>query len=158
MGRKELFQALIYRPNPTITYVMATRILVVDDERPMCDYVQTMLSQNGCVVESACSASEALAKLKAEPYDLVVTDFMMRGMNGRQLAWVLKSLYPRLPVILITGCCFPTGSLDAIDRVLLKPFSPRQLWTAIGEVFMRVLTTDENISPNSSSASILQVS
>ncbi len=120
------------------------RVLVVDDEQSVCESVQVMLHQHGCLAETANSASEALARLKAQPYDLVVTDFLMRGMNGRQFAWVAKSIYPRLPIILMTGCCFPPGSIEDIDCVLIKPFSPRQLWTTMGEVLMRVLTSPES--------------
>ncbi len=122
---------------------MPTRVLVVDDEPAVCKCVEQILSKTGCSVASAYNASEALAKLKAEGFDLVVTDYLMRGLNGRQLAWVVKSLYPRIPVILLTGF-LPPESLEIIDCVLLKPFSPKQLWTAMGEVFMRVLTKPEN--------------
>ncbi len=125
---------------------MATRVLVVDDEPTVCESVRQMLGQTGCSVESAVNASEALAKLQAQSFDLVLTDFLMRGLNGRQLAWVIKSRYPQMPIILITGCCFPSDSVEEIDCILLKPFSRRQLWTAMGEVFMRVLTKEESPS------------
>ncbi|MBN2505698.1 MAG: response regulator [Verrucomicrobia bacterium] len=115
---------------------MSTRILVVDDDRPVRECVTQMLTANGCVVEGANGADEALAKFETESFDLVVTDYLMRGMNGRQLARVIKSFYPGVPVILLTGC-FPSDALDQIDCVVLKPFSGQQLWTAIGEVFMR---------------------
>lgn len=121
---------------------MPTRILVVDDERPMCECVTQMLTENGCVAESASNANEALAKIQAQSFDLVVTDYLMRGMNGRQLAWVIKSFYPGIPIILLTGC-FPSNSIEEIDCIVLKPFSPQELWTAIGEVFMRVLSKTE---------------
>ena len=118
---------------------MPTRILVVDDEGPVCECVTQMLTQNGCAAESAGNANEALAKMEAQSFDLVITDFLMRGMNGRQLASVIKSFYPEIPIILLTGC-FPSNPIDQIDCVVLKPFSPQQLWTAIGEVFMRALS------------------
>ena len=118
---------------------MATRILVVDDESPVCECVMQMLTENGCVAESAENASEALAKMHAQPFDLVVTDYLMRGMNGRQLALLFKSFYPGIPVIMLTGC-FPSDLGEELDCVVLKPFSRQQLWTAIGEVFMRVST------------------
>jgi CheY-like chemotaxis protein len=109
----------------------------VDDEQAVRDSVTRMLSENGCITESASNASEALAKLQAQPFDLVVTDFLMRGMNGRQLAWAIKGINPGMPIILLTGF-FPAGPIEEIDCVLLKPFTREQLWTAMGEVFMRV--------------------
>lgn len=120
---------------------MPTRVLIVDDEGPVRECVTLILSEKGCEAESASNAGEALAMLKAQPFDLVVTDFLMRGMNGRQLAWVIKSIYPRMPVILVTGF-FPSCPISEIDRVLLKPFSRQQLWTAIGEVFMKCTTNE----------------
>ncbi len=125
---------------------MATRILIVDDEPMVRQSIALMLSEIGCVAESACHATEALAKLKAQPFDLVVTDFIMRGLNGRQLAWIIKSLYPRLPIILLTGS-FPSGPIEEIDYVLPKPCSMQQLWTAIGEVFVRAVSRSDTSLP-----------
>ncbi len=121
---------------------MVTRVLVVDDERAVRDCLLLMLSENGCLAESASSAREALAILKAQPFDLVVTDFIMRGINGRQLAWAIKGLYPRMPIIMLTGC-FPPGPIDEIDMVLLKPFSRQQLWTAMGVVLLNLTSRSE---------------
>ena len=143
-----MHMSLCFSANGTINVVMPTRVLIVDDEPAVCKCVEQILSQAGCSVDSAGNASEALAKLKSQGFDLVVTDFLMRGLNGKQLAWVIKSLYPRIPIILLTGFV-PPDALETIDCILLKPFSPRQLWAAMGEVFMRVLTKPEWKEPAS---------
>jgi len=62
---------------------MPTRILVVDDEAPVCESVTQMLTQNGCIAVGASNAKDALAKMEEQSFDLVVTDYLMRGMNGQ---------------------------------------------------------------------------
>lgn len=118
---------------------MPTRILVVDDDIAVCDCVTQMLSQNGCMAESVCNARDALARLAEESFDLVLTDDLMRGMSGRQLAALIKTFYPGTPIILLTGC-FPSRAIEEVDCIVLKPFSSRKLWATIGEVLLRVLT------------------
>ena len=72
---------------------------------------------------------EALAKFAAVTYDVVVTDFLMPGMTGVQLAEQLKSRRPSVKIVLVSGS--PPPSLRAIDQVMLKPFSIEALRSAI---------------------------
>ena len=102
-----------------------TRVLVVDDEPFVREMVRDFLAVLGLEADGAASASEGLAMVAEQPYELVVTDYLMPGMNGLQFAEKLRDEHPGLEVILLTGSVLP----DLIDRirgigfeVLNKPF------------------------------------
>ena len=88
--------------------------------------------------ETAVSAIEALEKFSTGRFDLVITDHVMAGMTGEQLALELKQLAPDVPVILLTGyaCDVATDERRAggIDLVLGKPLTRAALRNAISTV------------------------
>lgn len=99
-------------------------ILVVDDDDLVRAQTRQSLTRLGCEVTEAGSARQALALLESlPPVDLVMTDIMMPGgMDGRQLAARIASLYPALPVLLTTG--YSKGLTDdpALPPILFKPY------------------------------------
>jgi CheY-like chemotaxis protein len=101
-------------------------ILVVDDEPAVRELVELLLRRLGHFVHTAESATEALAKLQTNDFDLVMTDFLMPGMRGDQLAQEIKKHRKDLPVVLLTGQR-PEYVTPEIARVLGKPFSRDQL-------------------------------
>jgi two-component system response regulator HydG len=88
---------------------MKGRILVVDDDRNMCELLESGLVRRGFEVVSRLSADEATAQLSAEDFDVVVTDLNMRGMNGIELCERIAGNRPDLPVVVITAF----GSLES---------------------------------------------
>ena len=102
-----------------------TRVLVVDDEPFVREMVRDFLAVLGLEADGAASASEGLAMVADHPYELVVTDYLMPGMNGLEFAERLRAGYPDLEVVILTGSVLP----DLMDRirgigfeVLNKPF------------------------------------
>ena len=80
------------------------RVLVVDDDPLVLMNTAAMLEDLGHGVQEAVSGPQALHVLgSAEPFDLVVTDQLMPGMNGLQLIAAIEAAYPGLPVILASG-------------------------------------------------------
>ena len=106
-------------------------ILVVDDEPLLHNVLERLLTRHGMRVTSCVSASQAIDKLKAEPFDLVVTDFQMPEMNGFELLAHVRETYPDIDVIIITGHAniqhavqaMASGAVDYIP----KPFSTEAL-------------------------------
>jgi CheY-like chemotaxis protein len=112
------------------------RLLVIDDD-PSCRTTIAYLLQNlGHTVEAAESGSAGLALLRQKAVDLVVTDLMMPGLTGWDVARLAKAMHPRLPVVLVTGCAH-TISPDArerqfVDAILPKPFGAAAIQAVIG--------------------------
>jgi two-component system response regulator PilR (NtrC family) len=100
-------------------------ILVVDDDDIIRDTLCELLSQD-YACQTADTAEAALVKLEAQPFDVVLTDISMPGLNGMQLLERVLKMYPATPVIMISGLSDQEQaqsliSLGAFDY-LLKPF------------------------------------
>jgi DNA-binding NtrC family response regulator len=108
-----------------------TNVLVVDDEKTVCNSCRKILTQEGYNVEVASSGEEALNKVKANGFDVVITDWKMPEIDGLELARRIKSENPNIAVILITGYPSIETSIEAIrsgvSDYVPKPFTPEEL-------------------------------
>jgi putative two-component system response regulator len=108
-----------------------TRILVVDDEPKICEFLGILLGREGYQTDSAFNAADALAQIERNSYDLVLTDLKMPGMDGFELITRLKKLRPELPVIMITGYATVETAVQAlrygVDDYVTKPFNIDEL-------------------------------
>ena len=91
------------------------RILVVDDEESMCQYLSILLRKEGYEVLTANSGSEALRVLESESVDLVMTDIQMPKMDGIQLLKGIKGLDPNIPVIIMTAYASEQSAIEAVN-------------------------------------------
>ncbi len=106
------------------------RIMVVDDEVGMCEFLRYLLEGEGYRVSHANSGIEALAQLKAsvstDPFQLILADIRMPGMDGLELLRRAKEIDPSIVFVVMTGF----ASLETALRVikydgydyLVKPF------------------------------------
>jgi DNA-binding response OmpR family regulator len=82
------------------------RLLVVDDEAPILKLVTRILSTDNYDItqaESGDAAAQMVSKPDYSGVDLLVTDLMMPGMNGRELASIVRGKYPKVRVLYVTG-------------------------------------------------------
>jgi two-component system, cell cycle sensor histidine kinase and response regulator CckA len=112
------------------------RILLVEDEPALRGVTRRVLERAGYDVMEASNGCDALEVIATQRPDLVLTDFVMPKMNGRQLQAALAERDPTLPVILMSGYIDPDLLRD--DRngpvaLLAKPFEPQQLLKAIAK-------------------------
>jgi len=110
-------------------------ILVVDDEQIVLDSVKKHLRKTDYNVQTVSSVQKALLMMEQMEFDLVLTDLMMPHIDGLELMEIVKSRYPKVPVIMITGYAAADTArqatrLGAFDNVA-KPFSKAELITAI---------------------------
>ncbi|MDX2479790.1 MAG: response regulator, partial [Desulfuromusa sp.] len=105
---------------------MTARILIAEDEEIMRITVLDHLQNQGWQVDEATNGTDALALVKNNRYDLIISDIRMPGIDGEQLLAEVKSLTPHTEVILMTAhgnteaavTCLKQGATDYI----LKPF------------------------------------
>ncbi len=115
-------------------------ILVVDDEPAICELVADMLRQLGYSVVTAPCASEAIKLVMARDrkFDLILTDMLMPGMNGRELVQSLAGLDPGIKVLYMSGhtdnLITAQGRRDQGGHFIGKPFTPYGLARKIREV------------------------
>ncbi|MCW3798069.1 PAS domain-containing protein [Sphingomonas sp. BN140010] len=110
------------------------RALLVDDEELVRVSTAHMLAQLGYTVVEAASAAEALPFLRESgSIDLLVTDHLMPGMNGSELARLARANDPDLKVLLVSGYAEADGVAPDLVR-LVKPFREEELAAKIAEV------------------------
>jgi len=90
------------------------RIMIVDDEKIVGDMAKMALEKEGYTVETFVNAGPALERLKAERFDVVVTDFKMKGIDGMEVLRRVKGLYPETRVIMITAFANLDTAIEAL--------------------------------------------
>lgn len=105
----------------------AKRVLIVDDDPDIHTFLRIALKDAGCCLESAVDGVDALNKIDAAQFDLVISDVIMPRMDGMELLDRLRSLRPRLPVIVMTvdstSQKIVTAIRDHAFAWLQKPFT-----------------------------------
>ncbi len=113
----------------------APRILVVDDEIHVRAMMAATLERQGYEVQVTSSGMEALEVLERGPFDLVLTDIVMRDGNGITLLERMHALQPNLPVVMVTAIHDINVAIDSMRRgaydYLLKPFERDHLVTTV---------------------------
>lgn len=100
------------------------RVMVIDDEKIVCDMAKMSLEQEGYIVETFLNAEPALARLKEERFDVVVTDYKMKGIDGMDVLRTVKNLYPETEVIMITAFANLDTAIEAL-RGKVHDFFPK---------------------------------
>ena len=113
----------------------AAKIMVVDDERQICQNVKKILSNSNYEVVQALSAAEALKKMARESFSLLISDIVMPGMNGLELLKLVKKQWPLTKAIMMTAYASTDTAARAIRLGALdyipKPFTPDELRTTV---------------------------
>jgi two-component system cell cycle sensor histidine kinase/response regulator CckA len=115
-------------------------VLLVEDEATVRGLVQELLARRGYAVLTADDPTEALAVATRYPgpIHVLVTDLVMPGMHGRELATRLLAARPELRVLYMSGYvddAFTEGELDGpATQFLAKPFTPEQLAANVGKL------------------------
>src|SRR5215467_15623628 len=92
----------------------AEKILVVDDEQSMTQFLGIVLRKEGFQVTTVNSGRDALDKIRMEEFDVVITDIKMPGMDGIQLLQGIKKHDATLPVVIMTAYASQQSAIDAV--------------------------------------------
>ncbi len=110
---------------------MAERLLVVDDEPSMREFLEILLSQEGYEVTTAATGEEGYKVYQSEGPDLILTDVKMPGMSGLDLIREIHSLDPLIPIIAVTAYASADDAIRAVREgaydYLSKPFQVEDL-------------------------------
>jgi len=116
------------------------RVLVVDDEQPLLAVTAEVLSRLGYEPVAFSESLAALAEFEAQPgrFDAAITDEVMPGLSGTELAGVIHRRRPELPILLVSGYIGPMMSERAtaagVNEVLKKPVQSREIAAALARV------------------------
>jgi two-component system, NtrC family, response regulator AtoC len=125
-------------------------ILIVEDEAKMRRLLELELSDEGYVAQSAPDAEIGLQMLAKQPYDLVVTDFKLPGMNGLEFLQAAKRINAETPVVIMTAYGTVESAVEAMKAgasdYVLKPFSLAELVLVIRKELHAKHLREENRS------------
>lgn len=122
---------------------MKYRILIVEDDEDILEFVTYNLSKEGCQVSGAASGEKALDSLKSHLPDLILLDLMLPGLDGLEVCKILKSKpgTADIPIIMMTAkgeeADIVTGLELGADDYIVKPFSLRVLSARVKAVLRR---------------------
>lgn len=117
------------------------RALVIDDDRKLLQVYEELLTGRGFAITTCAESPQALSRLKAQAYDVVLLDIRMPGIEGSDLLPLIKRLRPELPVIIVSAYCDEANrgyyhALGAFE-VVGKPFSHELLLDTIDRAIAR---------------------
>jgi CheY-like chemotaxis protein len=117
------------------------RVCVIDDNAMSRDSLWLCLTDFGCEVVTAENGDEGVALIERARPDIVVTDLNMPGLSGPALIAALRSNFPHLPIVAISGDAAAASGGEAAaraaDAFIEKPFSPRALRSLIETLVTR---------------------
>lgn len=130
--------------------MQSMQILVVDDEKPICEALTAWLVKDGYLVDTAGSGQMALERIEQCLFDLYLVDIKMPGMGGIELLGRIKEIQPDADVIMITAHGSIQTAVEAMKRgacdYICKPFDPEELSLLIERVSANQALKDENVA------------
>ncbi len=94
----------------------AAKILIVDDEKSMCQYLSILLKREGYQVKTVSRGKKAIQAAKDSNIDVVITDIRMEGMDGIEVLSAMKEIDPAMPVIIMTAYASQKTAIEALNR------------------------------------------
>ncbi len=111
------------------------KILCIDDEEPGLQLRKLLLESAGYEVITARSGAEGIQLFRSQPFDAIILDYWMSGMNGVSVARELKRLNASIPIIILSAyASLPDEALGVADVWILKGGAPESLLTSVKEV------------------------
>lgn len=132
--------------NDPVTY----RVLVVDDEESMRDFLSIMLHREGYQVDTAVDGAQAVAHLRSHSYDLVISDIKMPRMTGLQLLAHIKERTPETVVLMVTAFSSTEEAVEAMKQgaydYITKPFKNEEIRLIVKNALERRALRQENLA------------
>src|ERR1700687_5373257 len=119
---------------------MAKRIFVVDDEKTIADTLAVILRHSGYEASAFYDAQSALAEMESCSPDLVISDVVMPGMSGLDMAFLIRERHPACKVLLFSGQAATLNILEMVGQrgydfeLLAKPIHPTDLLAKVARI------------------------
>lgn len=125
------------------------KILVVDDELPVCKSIASALAGDEYSIDTALSGEEALEYQEKKHYDAIIADLMMPGISGLELLKKVKMNRPDIMMIMITGYPSIRTAVEAIKvgafDYLPKPFTPNDIRSIVSRALTRKRVVEQKV-------------
>ncbi len=126
------------------------RILIVDDEESMRDFLSIMLHREGYQVDTSIDGVQAVSHLREHSYDLVISDIKMPRMNGLELLAHIKERTPETVVLMVTAFSSTDEAVEAMKQgaydYITKPFKNEEIRLIVKNALERRELRQENLA------------
>ncbi len=137
--------------------MLEKKVLVVDDDSLMKDFLQEALVRSDYSVDLASTGEEALKKIKDKDYDIILSDIRMPNMSGMELLKATREYLPDAKVVMMTAYGTVENAVEAMKLgafdYVMKPFSADEIELRLKRAFEQIRLTRENIRLRSQLAS-----
>ncbi len=120
-------------------------ILIVEDEKKIADSLKQGLTENGFEAEVAYDGSIGWKIFKSRPFELVIMDINLPGINGYELCKAIRSANEAVPIVMLTAMNAVEDKIEGFDAgaddYIIKPFDFRELLVRIRALLKRIHTT-----------------
>ena len=127
--------------NARVMRNISQRILIVEDEAPMCELLTSFFSEKGYNVDTAQDGEHALARLEERDYALVITDIKLPGMSGLELLASIRVDWPEVAVVIMTAFSSISSAVEAMklgaEDYIGKPFQLDELAITVEKALER---------------------
>lgn len=117
------------------------KILVIEDDKDLCRTMCSYLNRNGYEARGALNAAEAYDAMASAFFDLIVSDIMLPGIDGYEIARTVRSTDTEIPILFVTAkddfISKQKGFLAGIDDYMVKPIDLEELILRIGAILRR---------------------
>ncbi len=125
------------------------KILVLDDERSLCELLKVVFQKEGYEVLTTPSAKKAIEIAQGDDIDVVVSDIKLPEMNGLEVLKRLRKIKPELPVLMITAYGTIKEAVEALKMgaydYIIKPFDVEELKVIVAKALETKRLQDENV-------------
>lgn len=126
---------------------MSKHVLVIEDNKELSDLLVMHLRDISCEVDTAADGNAGLTRAESYPYDLVILDIMLPGLNGLEICKRLRAGSSYMPILVLTS---KSSELDRVlgleigaDDYVTKPFSIMELLARVKAIFRRIEKVEE---------------
>src|SRR3990170_8139203 len=127
------------------------KVLVVDDEQAMREFLTILLEKQGHRVITAADGEQTLKLVAEQPPDLVISDLRMPNVDGIGLLAGIRAQHPELPVILVTAYASSDSTIQAMrlgaDDYITKPFRIGEIRLVVEKALARRLAKGQDRAP-----------
>jgi DNA-binding NtrC family response regulator len=128
---------------------MDKRLIIVEDEETLCASLKRVLSREGYAVDTANSSEAALGMLGERPYDLIITDIILPGMNGIELLRVIREKNPEQIVVVMTAYASLETAVEALRAgaydYIVKPVMHEEIKQIVRNAIRQKTLQRENV-------------
>ncbi|MBE0460495.1 MAG: sigma-54-dependent Fis family transcriptional regulator [Candidatus Aminicenantes bacterium] len=125
------------------------KILIIDDEKSICDLLSVVFGKQGYEVKKSYTAAKALELIESEDFDLILTDIRLPERSGMYILKQVKKTKPGIPVIMITAYGTIKQAVDALKAgaadYVMKPFDMDELKIIVANCMEKKRLQEENV-------------